>query len=319
MITEIPTSMDFEDSASDMLHSAWDQVAELLVEFSEVGHLAYDPHEEKFDESDYERYWLAAKQAIVTSYAMVQQGVEFYIKSRLAAVSPYLLLSGSPSSWPKKSDKNDAPFSAFRTVDAQDLIKLHDTVFSERFSDEFRQWYEAMRTSRNKIMHTVDKGLSVKPEDVLDAVLYAHQYFCGKYSWLASRSNYLDGTPSHSIRYIREHDGHKPYVMFQVLNEMGVIVEKLPPAKVRKYFNFDKRNRSYNCPDCYEVLSNLDYFESGYHDEIFKPYQKNSQDKYECCVCQRTGAISGEFCIEEDCGSNLVDKEKNMCLVCGAA
>ncbi|HEY9031948.1 MAG TPA: hypothetical protein VIM93_11350 [Kangiella sp.] len=318
MIVEIPTSKDFEESAGDLLQSAFDQVSELLIEFNEMGGFAYESHDEEFDESDYKRYWQAAKQTIITSYAMVQQGVEFYIKGRIASVSPYLLLSGNPSSWPKKCDQNDVPFSSFRTVDAQDLIRLHDTVYNEKFSNEFRQWYEEMRTSRNKIMHTVDKRLHVQPEDLLEAILYAHQYFCGQGSWLDSRFSYLDGTPAHSIRYIREHDGHKPYVMLQVLTELGIIVGKLTPAKIKGFFGFDKKKHSYNCPSCYEVLSNLDYFEPGYHDESFKPYQKNSEEIFVCCVCKRTGILSGESCFEDDCDSSLVDDEKGMCLVCGA-
>lgn len=318
MIFDIPTRKDFEETAGDLLHSAFDQVLELLIEFNEMGDFAYENHDAEFAESDYERYWQAAKQTVITSYAMVQQGVEFYIKGRIASVSPYLLLSGNPSSWPKKCDENDTPFSSFRTVDAQDLIRLHDTVYNEKFSDEFRRWYEAMRTSRNKIMHTVDKRLHVQPEDLIEAILYAHQYFCGEGSWLESRFSYLDGTPAHSIRYIREHDGHRPYVMLQVLTEMGVIVGKLKPAKIKRLFGFDKKKHSYNCPSCYEVLSNLDYFELGYHDKFFKPYQKISDGKFVCCVCKRTGQLSGESCFEDDCGSSMVDEENGMCLVCGA-
>ncbi|CAK8725781.1 hypothetical protein GMJAKD_17530 [Candidatus Electrothrix aarhusensis] len=315
MIIEIPTSNDFEESACDLLHAAWGQVSELLVRFDEVGYLDCDIHEgEEFDESDnYDCYWKAAKQTIVISYAMVQQGVEFYIKGRIASISPYLLLSGNPSSWPKKCNQQNVLFSTFRTVDAQDLIKLHDTVYPERFSDQFRQWFEGMRTSRNTIMHTVDKRLSMKPEEILDAVLYVHQFFCGQLNWIGSRFNYLDGTPIHSIRYIREHDDHKPYIMLQIFDELGSIVGKLPPSKIKEYFGFDKSKYSYHCPHCYEILRHLDFFDSDF--EYFKPYQKSSKDIFTCVVCQHTGGVSGGVC--EDCDGNLVDDESGMCLVCG--
>lgn len=315
MIIEIPTSSDFLESANDLLHAAWDQITELLIEFNEIGDSEYD---EEFDDSDYGRHWKSAKQTIITSYAMVQQGVEFYIKGRISLVSPFLLLTGSPSSWPKKCDKEDIDFSSFRTVDAQDLIKLHDTVYGDRFTDQFRQWYEKMRVSRNKIMHTVDKRLLVKPEDLLEAILYANQYFCGKNSWLRSRFEYLDGTSAHSIRYIREQDNHKSYVMLQVHTEMGITIDKLQPAKAKEYFEFDKRKRGYICPQCYEVLSNLDFFEPEYHDNFIKPYQEVSENSYCCRICEYTGSVTGETCFEEDCESTLVDKDKGICLICGA-
>ena len=318
MIVDIPTSSDFFDSATDLLHSAWDQVAGLLVEFDEIGDFAYEALDEEFDDSDYEQYWKAAKQVLTTSFTMVQQGVEFFIKGRIASVSPYLLLAGNPSVWPKKCDKEDMSFSFFRAIDAQDLVKLHDTVFNERFSDQFRTWYEEMRASRNKIMHTVDKKVSLNPESVFATILYAHEYFCGEKNWVRSRFEYLDKTPTNSMRYIRQHEGHKPYVLLQVHTELGVIVGKLQPSKVDRYFGFQKRRKSYNCPSCYEVLTDLDYFEPGYHNEYFKPYQRINENAFFCCVCSYFGTISGERCIEENCDSKLVDNEKGLCLVCGA-
>lgn len=317
MIVEIPTSDEFHKSANDLLHAAWDQITSLLIQFDAIGGFEYDDTDT--DTTDRDRYWMAAKQTIITSYAMIQQGVEFYIKARIANISGFLLISGNPASWPKRCDKDDVNFSMFRTVDAQDLIKLHDTVCADRFDDQFREWYEKMRSARNKIMHTVDRRLSVSPEDVLEAILYTHQYFCGEKEWIDSRFSYLDGTPENSIRYIREHDAHKPHVMLDVHTEIGIAVKNLPPAKVRGFFGYEKRTRGYNCPVCYEVLSHCDFFEPGTADDYFKPFQLGADNTYNCSICSYSGTMSGEVCFEDDCDSRLVDSATKMCVVCGAS
>ena len=37
-----------------------------------------------------------------------------------------------------------------------------------------------------------------------------------------------------------------------VLDEMAIAVQNLAPSTIKKYLGFDKRARSYICPNCYE-------------------------------------------------------------------
>lgn len=86
----------------------------------------------------------------------MQQGTDFVLKAKIAETSPNLLLSGSPRDWPKGCNKQDTPYSSFRTFDAQDLPRAHDAVAAVRLSDDFIQRYEKMRRLWSSIFRAVD-------------------------------------------------------------------------------------------------------------------------------------------------------------------
>jgi hypothetical protein len=309
MIVEIPTEKDFFEAAENLLNSAWGQVCELLVDFNDSD---YDADNGQIDD---ERYWKAAKQTLVISYSTVQQAVEFFIKGRIASVSPFLLLSGGPSNWPKGSNKVNQSFANFRTVDAQDLIRLHDTVFCERFSDEFQQWYNDMRNARNRIMHTVDRSMDISPKNLVDAVLKAHDVFASE-KWVSSRLKYLDRAPQNSMNQVREKNGHEPYILFRTYCELTEVIHLLDPSKVKTYFNFDKKQRSCQCPKCHIKLEEMEFFESGKDDEHLIDSYQNTEGRYKCFVCSYEGNTLERNCIEDDCDSNQIDEKYEICLVC---
>ncbi|WP_462167473.1 hypothetical protein [Pseudoalteromonas sp. GB43] len=97
MIIDFPTKDDFFNAATDYLNSSWDSVVELISEFEKIVDLIDDSKHSV----ESKRYWGSAKQTLIIATALVQQAVEFYIKGRIANVSPYLLISGSPQSYQK--------------------------------------------------------------------------------------------------------------------------------------------------------------------------------------------------------------------------
>ncbi|MDT3322029.1 hypothetical protein Q4Q52_20040 [Shewanella sp. SP1S2-4] len=107
MIINIPTKADFDESANNLLNLAWDQITALLNEYSQLSDTFYDT---QFDESDKTRYWNAARQTLTTSLTLIQQAVEFFIKRRMVAISPFLIISGTASSWPKGAKSSDISF-----------------------------------------------------------------------------------------------------------------------------------------------------------------------------------------------------------------
>lgn len=315
MISDFPTQDDFFTSAEGYLNSSWREVIELLTEFDEV--------KDVIDDSPYANealhYWRSAKQTLISATALVQQAVEFYIKGRIVSVSPFLLISSSPSSWPKGCHRNNIPFSSFRTIDAQDLIKVHDTVCEERFTDKFIQWNEALRVTRNRVIHTVDKSLEVKPEELIEYILFAFRYFSNKENWFESRVKHLNNTPTNSIRFLRELDDHQSYLTSQILREFKVSVNCLTPSKVLEYFSFQKKKNSYHCPRCYQTVSKMDHFEHDFLEDSGKTYQINEATGiYQCCICHYTGKFSSNQCVDDDCESLCVDSSSGLCVSCGS-
>ena len=314
MIIDFPTKDDFFKTSEDYLNSSWDSVVQLLSEFDEVLVLREgSPHTKEAD-----KYWDSARQTLITSTALVQQAVEFYIKGKIVQISPYLLISGSPQSWPKSCNKNDTSLSACRSFDGQDLIKVHDTVCDIRFTDNFIQWYERLRIIRNKVMHTVDKNLSVKPEEVLEFILFTYHHFSDDKDWFKSRRRYLENLPVNSIRHFKEEANSDAYIVSGLLNEFAVVVQALSPSLALKYFNFEKRTRAVHCPDCYKIVSEMDFFEHEFMDGIGETYQqKRGMAVYDCCICNRTGTLLERQCEEDGCEGNKMHADSGMCLSCG--
>ncbi len=315
MIIDLPTKDDFYDSATNLLNLAWDQVIGLLVEHDNV---TEDPDEESLEVTDSERYWKATKQTLSMSLSLVQQGVEFYVKGRIVSVSPYLLISGSPSSWPKQSkSEENISFSSFRSIDAQDLIKVHDTVYKEKLSSEFVQWNKNMREQRNKIIHTVDKNLVVTPESLIESILFAHEYFIGQKSWIKSRNTYLVNSPSNSTLYVQKDDLNESYLVSELLADVEAVTSFLPPSKVKRYLGFNKKGRSLHCPNCYDKVSNMDFFDYDIAETLFKPYYQLESGDFQCVVCDQKGTLLNVQCSEDGCESYCIDEKTGLCLVCG--
>src|ERR1035437_2923933 len=147
MITEIPSAEDFHEAGFNSLNLAWTIVTELSHELENAQVEEWDADNEVADE-----YWSKAQSPLANALTLVQQGLELLLKSKIAKVSPFLLLSKEVRDWPS-SDKNDVSFADFRTVDTADLIKLHNSVCSDRLEDAFIQLFNLVRTRRNQIIH----------------------------------------------------------------------------------------------------------------------------------------------------------------------
>jgi hypothetical protein len=314
MIINIPTKADFDESANNLLNLAWDQITALLNEYSQLSDTFYDS---EFDEGDKTRYWSAARQTLTTSLTLIQQAVEFFIKGRIVAISPFLLISGTASSWPKGANSTDVSFSSFRSIDAQDLIKVHDTVCAEKFADKFIQFNNEMREQRNKIIHTVDKQVEVHPEKLLESILFVHDYFLVSHKWLQSRKSYSYNQPSNSPRHIRSEGLNEPYILLELLKDMEIIVNNLPPKTVKEYFGFDKKSHALHCPKCYQKASEMDFFDHELLEETFKPYRKVKDKNYDCVICGHHGQLASTRCTEDYCESPHIDYESGLCLNCG--
>ncbi len=184
MIKDIPTSEDFISAGKAQFDFAWDIVVSFLKLFDEAGEYGVDVKE------DAEEFWKAAKQRIQTALAITQQGVELIIKGKIVKISPYLLIVGSPSDWPKATAEEQTSFSNFRTIDAQDLVKTHNLFSNEKLSDEFIGKFDSLRKHRNRVMHTVDKNLKVSALEVVTKILEMHDFLIPDENWIETRENF---------------------------------------------------------------------------------------------------------------------------------
>jgi hypothetical protein len=300
MVTNIPSQTDFERSGIALLNLAWDSVLSLYLNL-DVAEL-----DEENGEEARNNYWEAAQISLSTSLALVQQGTEFLLKGRIAAINPFLLLSGDPRDWPRYCDRMDLPFADFRSIDAQDLIRAHDTVAQTRLSDSFKSRFEQLRRLRNITMHMVDRRTQVDAKEVIKEVLEIYAYLVEPSAWVTVRRKHLETEPRSQIFVMAEH------VDYLLAREIMKAVELLEPALTIKHFGLNKRQRRYYCAYCLFACSD---FSLKPNLAQLNPNTPSSSNLH-CILCGGDYSVERHKCRRVGCKGNVIDKEEDICLTC---
>lgn len=302
MIKDIPTSEEFDSAAKAQFDFAWDIVISFLLTLEE----AKDYVEVAAD--DEKAFWETARQRILTSLIIAQQGVEFAIKGKIVSISPYLLISGNHSDWPKDNDGTGVSFSDFRAIDAQDLVRVHDIVHDKKLDSGFSTLFEKLRKLRNKAMHTVDKELNVSAQDVVKILLDVHEYLYADESWTSTRREFLNNSAATHLFFNTDHVGGL------VAKEFLTVFKLLQPAETKRFFKIDSKQRLYLCPECKYESDKYDRIEPRY--AVLKPNEPYSESLY-CFVCNSVHPVERKDCCENGCPGNVISGEYDVCCTCG--
>lgn len=302
MIKDIPTPDEFESGAKAQFDFAWDIVISFLLTLEEAGQYV------NIEEEDVEAFWETARQRVLTSLIIAQQGVELAIKGKLVVHSPYLLISGNHSDWPKDKKGTGISFSEFRSIDAHDLIKVHDTVHEDKFDDEFTRLFNKLRKLRNKAMHTVDAQLSVSAQEVVVILLEVHEHLYPDGSWVSTRRDFLYESPATQIYFNNDH------VEGLVAKEFLTVFNYLSRSQVNRFFGINKNQRLYICPECKYESEKYEVIEPKY--AVLKPNTPESESLY-CFVCNKSHPVTRSDCEDEECPGNVISGEYGYCCTCG--
>lgn len=299
MISDIPSHDDFFNEGISLLSFAWDTVVNLLTDLSESEYYGIDISEVG------DAFWLSSKQTLTTSLAIAQQGVEFILKGKIAEVSPFLLIAGNPKDWPKQGDGQPLSFSEFMTIDAQDLVKVHDTVATVKLENDFKIKYQELRKKRNTIIHTVNKNLTIHVTDVIVDILEVHKALFPGENWVCVRREFLENSPTsqlHSTDWVEQ----------RVIWEFSIITDLLQPKHMYKFFGFNKKQRRYMCPNCYHV--NVDA-QLKPRTAVLNPNTPESTTLY-CYVCDEFSDVERVNCSNADCPGNVISVDYGECATC---
>lgn len=299
MIIDIPTDNDFQHAGIEFINLAMDQVFSLYdnIENSEL--------EEWGDSDEIASYWKSAQRTLSNALTLVQQGIEFLLKGRIVNVSPFLLISGEPREWPRGCDGRDVPYSEFRTIDAQDLVRLHDTVSQIRLSQSFKTYYDELRRRRNTIMHTVDQSLEIDIKAIIFYSLEAIHELIAPSQWISLRRNYLEESPT-SKAFSTDYADNK------IVVESLKMIDLLKTSDLIKYFSFNKKQRRYICPTC-STVDQVGILRP--HTALLSPNTPISTTVY-CFVCGQTYDVIRERCSEPGCRGNVLMTEDRTCMTC---
>lgn len=295
----MPTPQDFFDSGIELFDFAWNTVAELILSFA-VATADFGVEEAEVSQD----YWAAAKRRLTTSLAVTHQGVEFILKGKIAEVTPYLLLADSPSRWPSPYDGHQLTFAEFKTVDAQDLIRLHDTVQAQQLHGEFVTIFNTLRTKRNSISHSVDKRLQVHTTEVIETILYLHNTLFPQRNWANVRATFIDNYPDAALG--------SEFSRNYACRELHSVFGLLSGSDVKRYFGIDQKQRLYLCPACMDLASNKDAFR--YKLSMLNPKGPTSTTLY-CPICDAEHKVVRQDCERAGCKGNVLSEE-NVCLTC---
>lgn len=304
MIQDIPTEADFTSAGKDFLCLAWDNACGLSLRLQDSvdNYLVEDA-----EASD--MYWRASQRYLSTALSLIEQAVEFIIKGRIAAISPYLLIANDFSSWPKPSNNTPVDFASFKTIDAKDLLVVHNAICSTPLPESFTQLFEKLRKQRNTIMHTVDPAVRIHASDLLETILEVHYSLFPDESWIRLRRESIENGPE-SIAYFFPDEYNDSIIIREILH----VIEFLTPEIVRKYFNFDKKQRRYICPDCHSSCS--DAFPDKFPPTaVLHPKGPQSTLLF-CFICTATHTVTRKDCTTPSCKGNVLYDHDNTCLTC---
>lgn len=298
MIKDIPTKADFDAIGIALLDQSWETAASLLVELEEA--------KRHIEPDDEESYWQSASTKLATALAIAHQGAEFLLKGRIAEVSPLLLISNPPREWPKPGADGNIAFSQFRTVDAQDIVKLHDGCAAVPLDGNFAAAFETLRVRRNSVMHSVARDLKVHAAGLIEEILRIYTSLMPERNWVDARREALFES---SVSQLWSGDWVEP----SVVREFNTIKNVLSPAVMLEHFKFDKKRREYLCPHCTFYVC---------RDEDYESYSATLTEKapdcttLHCFICHETQEVMRTDCDEDECKGNVVDMEYGRCLTC---
>jgi hypothetical protein len=291
MIKDVPGKEDFDAIGIALLDQSWETAASLLVELEEAKRL--------IDPEDEEIYWKSASTKLATALAIAHQGAEFLLKGRIAAVSPLLLIANPPREWPKPEADGNIPFSQFRTVDAQDIVRLHDGCAEAPLDRDFASAFETLRIRRNSVMHSVNRDLKVHAAGLIEEILKIYSSLMPDRNWVDARRDSLFDS---STSQLWSCDWVEP----SIVREFNVIKDSLSPAVVLRYFGFDKDRRAYLCPNCTFYVSRDDGYESY---SAMLTEKVSGCTTLHCFICHETQEVQRVDCGKDDCRGNVIDYE----------
>jgi hypothetical protein len=252
-------------------------------------------------------FWKAAEPEFATALTLIEQGIEFLIKARIAKISPWLLLSRDSDGWPRRCDKEAVEFSAFHTIDAQDLLKVHDTFAPKRLPEEFANAFSALRKKRNAMMHTVDLKLRASAVEIVQNVLLSAEHLIGPHKWAKERDAFLQESRNSAF--------DEDLAALHLGREFNAVVSLLGRGELIRFFGFDKRQRAYSCPVCSHACKDAEFY---CRTAQLRPNTAQSKTVY-CFVCRKSSNIERRACTDDGCKGNVISVDWDECLTCNGS
>ena len=187
----MPSADGLQQAGVDYLYLAVQQA----IEIGMGDQLFSDPPEfSAVRDSGLEEYIAATLRQRSTCVLLLFTAIEFLLKARIASVSPYLLLD-SPNTWPKPDSEGQIHFDDMRTVAANQLIRVANTVTNGCLDDRFQRLFNKLRKQRNALIHAGSNRVTPTPEQIITDALSVAEHLIGPMHWLSIHRDHAQAPP----------------------------------------------------------------------------------------------------------------------------
>jgi hypothetical protein len=308
MITNVPTADDLQSISLRLYFKAWADVVQIVSEFEDI-HMV-GPVLGPSEEQEWEGYLRDAQSDLQGIYSLLQQSQEIGLKALIAAVSPFLLLKRHEA---KISTDGTYDFSDFPTLDASDLIRVHNVFCSRQLSAAFSGAYDELRRGRNKIAHLGLFQERLEPMRLIGLMLLQYRELYLDRRWLPDRYRFA------SLHRWAHMESREWTSRSGVLVELWRVIPWLKREEFELVFGRPADQARFICPIC---AQDLNRGSEPYPADVPTAFLTDSLDGIECALCLNRSAVCRGACSDTDCKSQLFaesgERHDAMCLVCGA-
>lgn len=324
MITNVPNAEELRTVSLRLYFKAWAEISDIVTEWEQIsglptpqwsverGHFYVDQADAPEGESieEWRDYIEAAQSDLQGIYTLIQQSQEIGLKARICEVSPYLLLKSTDI---KAADPNSNTwdFTDFPTLDAAELVRVHNIFCGTILSKEFQTQYDEIRKNRNKISHLGIFRRSIDPQIIIDILQMSYQELYPDRRWMDDRLHFAT---LHRCSNYTDSDYNERTSLF---HELWRLLPGLSDAQFRWLMGNDREETRYVCHSCTSDarLGGIEPYES----DVPTAYRIDGSLAVRCMICDGVYLMRSGKCPNDECGSELLSAEpesEGACMEC---
>ncbi|MBR1165878.1 hypothetical protein [Bradyrhizobium liaoningense] len=317
MIKNIPTADELLLVSLRLYFKAWGDLASIITEWAEYGEWATKTLEE--DEAadvqaGWQKYIGAAQSDLQSIFTLIQQSQEIGLKARICEVSPYLLLKRIDIK-PSDGENGVWDFTDFPTLDASELVRVHNMFCSTTLSKDFQAKYEEIRRGRNKISHLGIFRQNIEPLAIIDILQLHYSELYPWRRWMEDRLHFAALGKWADFSFDSNFDERTG-----LYTELWHLLPELSESQFKWLMGHERREERFICHQC------------GYHAQLghTNPYASDvptaypvGDDRVRCVICDKEYPIRRAApCLVNDCKcewQSALEGFEGLCMKCGWA
>ena len=310
MIQNIPTADELRLVSLRLFFKAWGDTAGIITEWAEYGLTNIEEGSEGGATTEWLEYIAKAQSDLQAIYTLIQQSQEIGLKARICEVSPFLLLKRTDI---KPADEKNGvwDFTDFPTLEASELVRVHNTFCSTTLSKEFQAKYEEIRKGRNKISHLGIYKQRIEPEIIIDILQMQYTELYPGRRWMEDRLHFaaLGRWADYGDSDYNERTG--------LYYELWHLIPELSDGQFKWLMGHDPAEARFVCHSCAHDagLGNNEPYGS----DVPTAYPID-ESHVQCVICAGVQAIrKSAKCPVPDCGCELQSDEadyRGQCMAC---